>query len=298
MELTASRINLLTPMSRTEIPSFASGESDLLVVTAPQSARASDIKILIQDPCQVAEASLRDALGVVSSKALSKNPEQEIREILAHFLDEADLAQLQVLTSGQHTVRGGIVIALNNTVVNMSGEGVLILTGKSRGNARGHLRVIATDDAVLNCYDSVSVDAAGRAKINSNDRVVGIARDNVRGNARGSSQWTVVGNAIFDSHDNATMVGAGTAVLRAYGRSRIRARGRVKAWLCDTAQGWFVESAEVEVAGGAMCYAQNTVRVTKKSPNSRVLWFQPEQRLEVFAWAYRPDQVATICVQL
>lgn len=297
MHQNASRIDLLFQMSRAEIPSFASGESELLVETPPQT-RASDIKILLEDPCQVPEASLRDALGVVSTKSLSKNPEQEIREILASFLDDADMAQLRVLSSGQHTIKGGIVIALNNAVVNMSGEGVLILTGKSKGVARGNLRVIATDDSVLNCYDSVNVDAGGRARINSNDRVIGVARDNARGTIRNNSRWTVVGNAIFDSHDNATIVGAGNAVLRAYGRSRIRARGKVKAWLCDTTQGWFVENADVEVTGAAMCYAQSSVRVSKKSPNSRVQWFQVEQRLEVFAWAYRADQGATVCAQL
>lgn len=298
MHQSASRIDLLFRMSRTEIPSYSSADSAPLVETTQQT-RASDIKILIEDPCQVAEASLRDALGTVSSKAQSTNPAEEIRELLAQFLDPADLAQLRVLTSGQHTVNSGIVVALNSTVVNMSGEGILILVGKSKGNARGSVRVIATDDAVLNCYDNVNVDAAGRAKINSFDHVVGIARDNARGNARGNSQWTVIGTANFDSHDNATIFGNGKAVLRAFGRSRIRARGNCKATLCDTTQGWFVENTEVEVAGGAMCYAQDKVRVVKKSPNSRVQRFLTEQRTEVFAWAYHADQRgASLCVQL
>lgn len=298
MQQNASRIDLLFRMSRTEIPSYRSADSAPRVETT-QQMRASDIKILIEDPCQVAEASLRDALGTVSAKAQSTNPEQEIRELLADFLEPGDLAQLRVLTSGQHTVKSGIIVALNNTVVNMSGEGILILVGKSKGIARGTVRVIATDDAVLNCYDNVNVDAAGRSKINSFDHVVGIARDNSRGNARGNSQWTVVGSSLFDSHDNATIFGAGKATLRAYGRSRIRARGNCKATLCDTTQGWFVENTEVEVAGGAMCYAQDKVRVVKKSPNSRVQRFLTEQRPEVFAWAYHTDQQgASLCVQL
>jgi hypothetical protein len=247
----------------------------------------------------VAEASLRDALGTVSSKAQSANPEKEIRDLLAQFLDPAEIAQLRVFTSGQHMVKSGIVVALNNTVVKMTGEGILILVGKSKGNARGTVRVIATDDAVLNCYDDVRVDAAGRVKVNSFDHVVGIARDNARGSARGNSQWTVIGSANFDSHDNATIFGAGKAVLRAYGRSRIRARGNCKAMLCDTTQGWFVENTEVEVAGGAMCYAQDKVRVLKKSPNSRVQRFLTEQRADVFAWAYHTDREgASLCVQL
>ena len=158
---------------------------------------------------------------------------------------------------------------------------------------------LEVDDAELNCFDNVHVDAAGRAKVNSYDHVVGIARGNARGSVRGSSQWTVVGNAYFDSYDNATVFGAGAANLRAYGRSRIRARGNCKATLCDTTQGWFVENTEVEVAGGAICYAQNQVRVVKKSPNSRVNRFPSEQRLEVFAWAYHTDRDgASLCVQL
>ncbi len=298
MQQSASRIGLLFRMSRTEIPSYRSADTAPLVETT-QQMRASDIKILIEDPCQVAEASLRDALGTVSAKAQSTNPEKEIRELLSEFLDSEDLAHLQVLTSGQHTVKGGIVVALNNTVVNMSGDGILILVGKSKGIARGTVRVIATDDTVLNCYDNVNVDAAGRAKISSFDHVVGIARDNARGNARGNSQWTVIGTANFDSHDNATIFGNGKATLRAYGRSRIRARGNCKATLCDTTQGWFVENTEVEVAGGAMCYAQDKVRVVKKSPNSRVQRFLTEQRTEVFAWAYHTDpHGGSLCVQL
>jgi len=298
MHQSASRINLLFRMSRTEIPSYSPGDSDPIVETA-QRTRASDIKILIEDPCQVAEASLRDALGTVAAKSLSTNPEVEIRELLAEFLESDELAQLRVLTSGQHTVKGGIVVALNSAVVNMSGEGILILVGKTKGNARGNLRVIATDDATLNCYDNVHVDAGGRSKVNSFDHVVGIARDNARGNARGNSQWTAIGKSIFDSYDNATIFGDGNATLRAYGRSRLRARGNVKATLCDTTQGWFVENTEVEVAGGAMCYAQDKVRVVKKSPNSRVQRFLSDQRAEVFAWAYRSDQHdASLCVQL
>ncbi len=298
MQKNASRIDLLFRMSRTEIPSYRSADPTPLVETT-QQMRASDIKILIEDPCQVAEASLRDALSTVSAKAQSQNAEQEIRELLADFLDPAEIAQLRVLSSGQHTVKSGIVVALNSTVVNMTGEGILILVGKTKGNARGTVRVIATDDAVLNCYDNVNVDAGGRSKVSSFDHVVGIARDKARGNARGNSQWTVTGNAIFDSHDNATIFGAGSAVLRAYGRSRIRARGNCKATLCDTTQGWFVENTEVEVAGGAMCYAQDKVRVHKKSPNSRVQRFLTEQRPELFAWAYHTDQQgASLCVQL
>lgn len=298
MHQSASRISLLFRMSRNEIPSYRSGDTaPLVAVTEP--TRASDIKILIEDPCQVVEASLRDALGTVSSKAVSASPETEIRELLAEYLEPQDLAQLRVLTSGRHVVQSGIVVALNSTQVTMTGEGILILVGKTKGVARGSVRVIATDDAQLNCHDNVHVDAGGRAKVNSFDHVIGIARDNARGTVRGNSQWTVTGNAVFDSHDNATIFGAGKAILRAYGRSRLRARGNCKATLCDTTQGWFVENTEVEVAGGAICYAQNQVRVAKKSPNSRVNRFPSEQRLEVFAWAYHTDRDgASLCVQL
>lgn len=297
MHQSASRISLLFRMSRNEIPSYRSGDTAPLVQeTSP--TRASDIKIFIEDPCQVVEASLRDALNTVSSKAAATNPESAIRELLSEYLEPQDLAQLRVLTSGRHVMQSGIVVALNSTQVTMTGDGILILVGKTKGVARGNVRVIATDEAELHCFDNVHVDAAGRAKINSNDHVVGIARGNARGTARGNSQWTVVGNAIFDGHDNATIFGAGAAILRAFGRSRIRARGNCKATLCDTTQGWFVENTEVEVAGGAICYAQDKVRVLKKSPNSRVNRFPSEQRLEVFAWAYHTDRDgASLCVQ-
>lgn len=297
MQQSASRFGLLFRMSRNEIPSYQSGVSAPLAVQ-DEPTRASDIKILIEDPCQVAEASLRDALSAVSSKSASKNPEQEIRELLADILEADDLAHLRVITSGRHTVTGGIVVALNSAVVTMTGDGILILCNRAKGVARGNVRAIATDDAELNCHDSVSAEAAGRARINSFDHVVGIARDNARGSVRGNSQWTVIGNAIFDSYDNATIFGDGTALLRAYGRSRIRARGKCKATLCDTTQGWFVDNTEVEVAGGAMCYAQDTVRVVKKSQNSRVQRFSSTERVEVFAWAYHADQGASLCVQL
>lgn len=297
MQQSASRFGLLFRMSRNEIPSYQSGVSAPLVETT-EPTRASDIKILIEDPCQVAEASLRDALSAVSSKSASTNPQQEIRDLLAMILEADELAHLRVITSGRHTVTGGIVVALNSAVVNMSGEGILILVNKAKGVARGNVRVIATDDAELNCHDTVHVDASGRARINSFDHVVGIARDTARGSVRGNSQWTVVGNAIFDSYDNATIFGNGNAVLRAYGRSRIRARGKCKATLCDTTQGWFVDNTEVEVAGGAMCYAQDKVRVVKKSQNSRVQRFPSTERVEVFAWANHADQDASLCVQL
>lgn len=302
MHQSASRyLDQLFRMSRNEIPSYRPDDSHSHVQNT-ERVRASDITILIEDPCQVAEATLRDALTSVSSKALTKNPEEEIRELLASILDPVELAQLRVLTSGRHNItKGGIVVALNGTVVDMSGEGILILVGKSKGVARGNLRVLVTDEATLSAYDSVSVDAAGKARVASFDHVVGIARDQARGVARGNSQWTAIGNTFFDSHDNATIFGAGSAVLRAYGRSRIRARGKVKAWLCDTTQGWFVESAEVEIAGGSMCYAQDTVRVVKKSSNSRLQRFSHEVRtLEVFAWAFHsgPQAAVSLCVQL
>src|SRR5689334_15711569 len=100
MQQSASRFGLLFRMSRNEIPSYQSGDTAPLVEVTEQT-RASDIQILIEDPCQVAEASLRDALSTVSSKSVSKNPEQEIRELLSTILEESDLAQLRVLTSGK-----------------------------------------------------------------------------------------------------------------------------------------------------------------------------------------------------
>lgn len=281
--------NLLSRLSRSEIPSYRLGQSVPAVVPTERT-RVSDIQILIEDPCQIAEVSLRNALGTLSIKSTSVTAVEEIRAVLSEFLEPQELDQLRVLMSGTHRVTGGIVVACGRTKVEMAGDGILILVGNAQGVARGSLRVIATDDAQLSCHDDVSVDVGGRVKIDSFDRVVGIARDKARGVVRGSSQWTVTGNAAFDSHDNATIFGAGNAVLRAYGRSRVRCRGKSKAQLFDTSQGWFVENTEVTVEGGAMCYAQDQVVVLKKTPHSRVQRFIRSQSTEVFSWADHTDQ--------
>lgn len=282
-------VNLLSRLSRSEIPSYRLSSSDAVATTTERS-RVSDIKILIEDPCHVAEVSLRNALGTLSAKSTSPTAVEEIRAVLTEFLEPQELEQLRVLVTGNHRLTGGIVVACGRTKVEMSGQGILILVGNAQGVARGSLRVIATDDTQLSCYDDVNVDAGGRVKVQSFDRVVGIAFDKVRGVVRGSSQWTVTGNAIFDSHDNATIFGAGSANIRAYGRSRIRCRGKSKAQLFDTSQGWFVENTEVSVEGGAMCYAQDQVLVLKKTQHSRVQRFIRGQTMEVFSWMDHTDQ--------
>lgn len=256
--------------------------------------RSSKFIIVIDDPCYAPEESFRTVLSAISQCAAGESPESCIRGVLTQQLDETQLQALKIFTTGRHRVTSGFVVACGDAQVDVDGSGVLFAVGRASVTAHGHFEVYATDDVTISAYGDVNIDASGRVRIlNSFDRVTGTARDKVQGVARGQSQWIVGNQVIFDGHDNATINGDEAAVLRGYGSSRIRGRGRVKATLFDRSQGWFVESAEVDLFGNSICYAQDPVTTRKKSLNARIFRY-PEtgERIDCFAWAYEPQAPA------
>lgn len=258
--------------------------------------RSSRFTIIIDDPCYAPEESFRTVLSAISECTRGDAPEACIRGVLSEHLADQDLDELKIFTQGKHVVTSGFAVACGTAQVEVNGRGVLFACGRATIVARGQFEVYATDDVRISAYGDVNIDASGRVKIiNSFDRVTGTARDKVEGVARGQSQWIVTDSVLFDGHDNATINGEDNAILRAYGSCRLRGKGKVKATLFDRSQGWFVDGAEVDLFGNAICYAQEPVTVRKKSLNARIFRYPASDRLDCFAWALEGAQSTGSC---
>lgn len=230
------------------------------------------------------DSNLSDLVVRLLPAAGKRDPQASIRKLLASVLDEAQLTDLTILLEGKHTVSDGLVVVGGSAEVELKGKGLVLAFDSAKVIARDDRKVFATDDVELTVYDHVLVDASARVQIiGSYGAVHGHARDNVRGIIHANSIWTVAGNCQFDAH-NAQLYGEDSTVIRGYGGSRIRARGKASVQLFGHSNGWFSQDAQGEVSGTAVAYYLNAANIRLRSQDARMVHMEPDAMAKAAVW--------------